>query len=313
MKLTLLDIQKRNEADLSLGIIEEVALSAPEVTELNARTIKGTSMKVLRRTGVPKVVPRPANAGANHVSSTWENINVELKYLDALVVVDKQVLDSAEDGEAQVLASEAEGVALGAVLSIGQSNIYGTDLGLDYYPGFRQLVDDSMVLSATSDTTQKAGTNSIYAINDGLQGVQQLFGNGKAFSMEPFKDNYATDAKGKQYAAKMSNLQAHVGLAVYSKHAVGMLTNLGGDVTVNDDLIGKLIALFPPGRKPTALYMTRKHVQQLRQSRTNAGLALAGGVAPTPTDVEGIKIIETDSIIEDESKSKDLAKQTMFN
>lgn len=117
--MTLLDIQKRNGSASDIGLIEEVGLSAPEVTQLASVVGSKTMMKTFVRTGVPRARFRPANAPIGYTSCTYEARNVELFPVSSIVFVDTITLASSDDGEAAVLADEASGITEGVLLSLG--------------------------------------------------------------------------------------------------------------------------------------------------------------------------------------------------
>jgi hypothetical protein len=73
---------------------------------------------------------------------------------------------------------------------------------------------------------------------------------------------------------------------------------------LTDALLARLVATFPVGHTPDALFMSRRSRAQLQASRT---VTLYGGekkrpdqpaTAPLPTEFEGIPIYATDSILD---------------
>lgn len=225
--LTLYDIEKRSGNDMTIGMIEEIGLSAPEVTQIAARSISGTSYKTFIRTGVPRIGFRQPNAPATFVTSKYENRTVELFPISTVVFVDNIILSGAPDGESAVLADETNGVGQGCLLSIGAQIFYGKRVDEDGFYGLDNMIDDSMILSA--DESKPAESNdgtSVYAVVEGPTGVQLVTGNGKAFNLSAFapmtiqKDNGVIPGKG-------AALDCWVALANHSKLTAARLKNIG--------------------------------------------------------------------------------------
>jgi hypothetical protein len=72
---------------------------------------------------------------------------------------------------------------------------------------------------------------------------------------------------------------------------------------LTDALLAQLLATFPVGQRPDAIFASRRSVSQLQASRSvvlyGAGTTRPNqaAVAPYPTEFEGIQIIPTDSIL----------------
>lgn len=309
--LTLYDIEKRSGNDMTIGMIEEIGLSAPEVTQIAARSISGTSYKTFIRTGVPRIGFRQPNAPATFVTSKYENRTVELFPISTVVFVDNIILSGSPDGESAVLADETNGVGQGCLLSIGAQIYYGKRVDKDGFYGLDDMIDDSMIMSA--DESKPAESNdgtSVYALVEGPTGVQLVTGNGKAFNLSSFspmtiqKDNGVIPGKG-------ASLDCWVALANHSKLTAARLKNIGDTegTTLDDKKLNRLIKRFPPGTRVSALFMNSKSLLQLQESRPVVSVATNGStvggdtstIAPTPTSFMGIPIYETSSIVDNES------------
>lgn len=309
-KLTLLDIEKRSGNDTTIGMIEEIGLSAPEVTQIAARTISGTSYKTFIRTGVPRIGFRLPNAPASFVTSTYENRNVELFPISTIVFADNIILSGSPDGEAAVLADETSGVGQGCLLSIGAQMFYGKRVDSVGFYGLDQMIDDSMILSA--DPSKPADSNdgtSVYAVVEGPRGVQLVTGNDRGFSLGPFSSMLLPKEDG-AVPGKGASLDMWVTLANHSRLTAARLKNIGDaeGTTLNDKLLNRLINKFPAGTRVTSLFMNSKALLQLQESRPVITVSANGGstgdaptIAPTPSSYMGIPIYVTDSIQDNES------------
>ncbi|MFH1302335.1 MAG: major capsid protein, partial [Planctomycetota bacterium] len=108
------------------------------------------------------------------------------------------------------------------------------------------------------------------------------------------------DATGKHYHAYVTAIMAWLGLQIGSIHSVGRIVNLTEDAGkgLTDDLIYKALEKFPSSKQPNLIVMNRRSLRQLRDSRTATNAT--GAPAPRPTEVEGIPIVTTDSIVSTE-------------
>ncbi|WP_254512860.1 major capsid protein [Anatilimnocola floriformis] len=303
MPVTLLDIAKANNSDREVGLIEEVVPFIPELKLIPARTIKGIQYKTLVRTSLPSVGFRAANRGVADSFSTLENRNVECFIVNPQWVADKAVADAYEDGAPAYIAMEATGMTQAAMIALAKQFYYGAASGGDSegHPGLVQGHDSSMVVDATGDTASTA--SSVWAVKFGPQNVQWVFGNGGDMSVSDPQVMRVLDSQNRPYTAYTQNMLFRPGLQVGSIYSVARIKNLTAQTnkTLNDDMLSDLMALFPVGHEPDAIFMSRRSLSQLRKSRTATNAT--GTPAPTPTDFEGCPIIRTDAILNTEAIS----------
>lgn len=301
-KLTLLDIAKANGSDAVIGLIEENLASAPEMAMFPARTIKGTSFKTLIRTGLPTVGFRNANGGVTASKSTYENKTVETFILSSRIEIDKAILAASEDGPEAVKAREASGVMEAALRWVGGQIWYGTGKDAKGFPGLRAICSSEMDVDATGSTGSTG--SSVWAVKFGPQACQLVFGNNSSFTLGDFRDESIEDANGAKLPGEVADLMAYVGLQCVNKYAVGRIRDLTADSghTLTDSLLAQLLAKFPVGIVPDAIFMSRRSRSQLQTSRT---VVLSGqgktradqpAIAPLPSEYDGIPIVATDSI-----------------
>lgn len=312
---TLLDVAKRNAADSTSALIDEAARQVPELTGMvrsrgqmltvpnvgAARTIAGMQYKTLVRTSLPAAGFRNANEGVDASKSTYENRLVECFYLNPRWECDKVIADSNEDGAEAYIAEEASAITTAAMMALGKQFYYGRGTGGDAkgHPGLVDFVDSTMVVDATGST---AGTgSSVYAVQFGPDKVQWVMGQAGSMTVTDARIESITDDNGKRFSAYVQELLAYVGVQCRHKFAVARIKNLTAQAgkTLTDDLIASMVAKFPVGYTPDALFMSRRSLEQLRSSRTATNVT--GSPAPTPTDWEGLPIIPTDSILDTEA------------
>lgn len=314
MATTLLDIAKLNGSDAVVGLIEENIRYSPEAEIFPFRTIRGTSYKTSIRTGLPTTGFRSANEGQTPSASTFDQRIIEAFIFSGQIEADKAVADAYESGAAAWQAIEASGVMKSSMRDIGSQIWYGTVHGAKGFPGLKQatpfgtstLAGDALVIDAEGNT----GTtqSSVYAVKFGLQDVTMIGGNNTAFDLSPFRVQTVSDSAGKRFDAYVAGLTAWLGLQVGNENSVRRIANLTVAKPLTDALLGKMLATFPVGHMPDAIFMNRRSRSQLQASRT-VTLNGQGKVrpdqeaqAPLPTSYDGVPIITTDSILNTEAR-----------
>jgi hypothetical protein len=321
---TLAQLTAKNVIDrLVLDAIDEVGLSAPEVTQIASRTISGVTTKTYVRTGVPKTGFRAANSPVDFVASQYETRTIDLAPASTAIFVDDLLAQADDMGPGELKAQEIVSVMQGVFLSMGAQMFYGKSVDANGFDGLKSFADDSMIMSAdaSADADSEAGT-SVYAIVEGPRGVQWIYGKDQTLSLSPFSEALLPKDGG-AVPGQVAKLNAWCAIASASKLAVARLKNIGDadGTTLTDDKIAELLSRFPAGVKPTHLILNRKAAEQLRKSRTIYATASAGneangaslGSAPTPESAFGVPILITDSILDDESDLSSLTGITHFS
>jgi len=302
--LSLLDLAKRKDGSAITGLIEENTDSAPEWGIVPVRSIAGTTYRTNIRKSLPSVEFRRANEGVETTKSEYAQDIVQTFIVDSQLEVDKAVLEADEDGGAGLLADEASGVMRALMLLVGSQFYYGTSHDADGFQGLENYVDASMVLDA-GGTTADTGS-SVYGVRFGRQGVSFIAGRHSSMTMGRWREQQV-DRNGKKLTAYVNNLQGWLGLAFGHTKSVSRIKDITADngKTMTDDLGATLLAQCPVGMKPERWFMSPRSLEQLRNSRQAIGsVAYAGGaVAPRPTEMHGIPITETDSIVDTEALS----------
>lgn len=311
---TLLDIAKRRGNDALVGLIEEVIVAAPEVSGMHAlpgqgwvqipnvaaaRTIKGRLYQTLVRTALPTVGFRDANEGVAASKSEYENRLVETFVLNPRWECDKAVADNAEDGPEAYIADEAIAIVKASIKTLGRQFYYGRNADGKGHPGLIDSLDANMEVDATG-TSQGKGS-SVWAVKFGPQDVTWVYGDQGQLDMSDVRLESIADESGKRFTAYVQELMAYPGLQVGNKHCIGRIRDLTDEngKGLTDDLIAQLIEKFPAGVVPDVLFMTRRSLAQLRNSRTATNAT--GAPAPYPRDWEGIPIAVTDSLTNTEN------------
>lgn len=333
---TLLDIAKLNGNDKVVGLVEENLTYAPELSVVPGRTIRGTSYRTVSRDTYPGVGFRLANAGFTYTKSTFLNRLHECYIFGGNLRVDTAVANAHEDGPETYKAIEASGFMKSAMIELGQQFFYGNTAGTGAqvndakgFPGLNQFHDAFVTeLTARSITTlvvDAGGTtattgSSVYGVKFGPQGLQFIFGNDAGISLGDWFTQMVNDGTaGQDYLAFISNMTAWVGLQAANPYCVARIKDCTDDAGkgLTDSLGYDLLAKCPVGYRPDMWFMTRRSQRQLQKSRS---VVLSSGVpqrqnaaptgptgneivAPLPSELCGIPIVVTDSLLDTETLS----------
>lgn len=320
---TLLDIAKLNGADKVVGLIEQNMTYAPEFSVVPARTIRGTSYKTVSRDTFPGVGFRNANAGVTYTKSTFLTRTHECYIFSGNVRVDVAVANAYEDGPEAYKSIEASGVMKQALIDLGSQFFYGTASDSKGFPGlysfwqaFCTELEAVSIAALEVDAGGSSATtgSSVYAVKFGVDGVQFILGNNSGITLGDWFQQMVNDGTaGQDYLADVASMNAWVGLQAANPYCIGRIRDCTADAGkgLTDSLVEDLLAKFPVGYKPDALFMTRRSRRQLQQARSvylSSGVPQISGAnaaklssgrdvqAPIPTEAGGIPIICTDSL-----------------
>lgn len=270
-----------------------------------ARTIRGINYKTLVRTGLPSVSFRAANQGTAASKSTHENRQVETFILNPRWNADKAVADRYEDGAEAYIALEASAHMEAAMQHLGGQFYYGTNSvnqnDADGHPGLVQAYDTGNMEVDAGGTTADTGS-SVWAVKFGPKAVMWVWGNMGELDLSDVDLRDVSDGTN-NFTAYHQELTAYPGLQVGSIRAVGRIKKITEDngKTLTDDMISDLLSKFQAGYYPDVLFMSRRSLKQLQQSRT--ATTTTGAPAPFPEEAFGVPILPTDSILDTEDLS----------
>ena len=298
---TLLDIAKL-DAGIGYPLIEEAVKLAPELMVVPADTILGTTMELTVRSGLPSVRFRNANEGVPRSKSTYETRTFQTHILDHQVAVDEQIVNGARD-KGRLLENHASGAMEAAMQYIGSQFYYGTGNDTKGFPGL--LAQCKSDAAHTVDAAGAASKTSVWFLRLGRECVEFLFGNGQTIRLNDTWDlETVYDDNGNPYKAYTNWMKGRVGMRLANKNCAVRIKNLEeagtNKKTLNDSLLYSAYEKFTEfGFEPTHIFMNGRSREQLRNSRTATNSN--GTPAPLPTEWEGIPIIRTASIANDEA------------
>jgi hypothetical protein len=310
-RTTLLDVAKLNGADKEVGLIEEVATSAPEAEIFPFRLISGLSYPTVTRTSLPSVGFRFANQGVTATKSAFIRKLVEAYIFGGRVEADKAVAMAYDEGMEAWEMVEALGVFKQSLISLGSQIWYGVGADAKGFPGIKSAlpftagVADGSVINVAGTTASTA--SSVYAVKFGKQDVTLVGGNNAVPTLGDFRDETIYDANAAPLPGRVADLIGWIGLQIGNVNCVRRLANVTADSgkTLNGTFLARLVNSFPIGFRPDAIFMSRRSREQYQLSMTVVLNGGAGGdpngmqtnVAPMPTHYDNIPIIATDSIL----------------
>jgi hypothetical protein len=204
--------------------------------------------------------------------------------------------------QAQYLSNEASGFIEAAFRHVGKQTWYGTSNDAKGFPGIiAQMLADT---AHQVDATGTAAKSSVFFVRLARETVQFLFGNGETISLRPqWIEETVYDTDNNPYQALTNWLNGQVGLRVANKHSVVRIKNIGTATgkMLTDALMFSAYEKFTTalGAEPTHIFLTPRSREQLRASRT--ATTTNGQPVPLPTDWNGIPLVATSAISNDES------------
>ena len=295
--LGLADMTTVNDANLADIFVSDLLQDAPFLAASSAvPASNGELHKYIKTTGAPTVGFRSVNDGREHDSSVRTAVSITLKLLDASWHADKALLRLYKGGMDAMAEIELQEHLRAAFFKLEQQILGGVDEG--DAAGFAGLADsaqldaiaDPMVLSAGGSTA----LSSVYMVRGGRNDFVVVAGNDGNIDVGAPVEQQVDGTTG-HFTAITQSVLGWYGVQVGSAYSVARLCNLdAGSNTLDDDSLFQLLELFPAGRGPTQIVMSRRSQYQLRASRTATNPT--GVPAPLASTWEGIPIIVTDGI-----------------
>lgn len=312
--VTLLDLMNLHApASLERKIVDETYLSAPLLNKLPSRVISGTTYKYQKRDTLPKIGARPVNAGADVHKAAIKTENAECYYYDGRIEVDKALIDAEPDNKHLLMADNAKATIKGTMFGLEQGLFYKTPYGIN---PLRAQIADYMAISAahiTDESAWTAGGTSVWLLHVDDDSLRLNWGNRKTLQFGPIRDesvmrNKADGTPG-YMQAKVQNCNFWLGFEQMNEFASGVILNVSAANPLTDEILAKASDLFPAAMRPNLIVMNPGARSLLRKSRSQALTYVKGNkgqtvYAETPTEWDGIPILVTDGILDDETPEK---------
>ena len=315
--ITLADLmQRRGAPALDRKIVDETQHAAPLFKRLPSRVISGTVYRYQKRDTMPKIGPRPINAGVEAHKASYKSANAECYYYDGVIMLDKALADADPEGKNNLMADEARATIKGTMFGLEQSLFYPQEFGA---PCLRQTIGDYMALSADpnikDETAWTSGGASVWLLHIADGALENVFGNSNTIAFGPVEKQDVQRPTGKADGSMgmMTALVQHCsfwrGFVQKNVFAVGAILNESADHPLTDEMLAKAVDMFPAAMRPNLIVMNPGSRSRLRASRSKAmtyrkGQSGQTAYVETPTEWDGIEIMVTDGILNDETPEK---------
>lgn len=317
--MTLVDVlQQEGPGSIKvLDAVRSLGLSSPEVTTFPVSKIDGTSYEITMVDGVPRVGYRPPNAGAKNLNTRHVNKTVKCYYIDGPIEVDKAIVTSSKNG-AKLLAKETKNVTSGAFASVALQTWYRLREDEDVFPCVSEQMGDYMTISA--DPSKREDTEANRADNSGASAylvilgddfLHYVWGKQMTLSLSPVKEERISrktkNGEDGSITAYTSRLEGWNGIAVESPYAVARIKNITAEHPLTDELVAEAKTLFPAAMRGMISYVVMNGIVKLGLQKTRRITPVNGNgatsmIATDPDSVQNIKILEVDSLLNDESE-----------
>jgi len=292
--MTLADLVKLNDRNTADYEISDLLLEAPLLKRLAAAVASnGTSHQYLKQTGAPGVGFRAIDTGQVNAADADTLVTVALKYLDCSWEIDRQLADGAIKGREWLATRKTARSLMAGMFKLEQQIVNGGTGGFDGFAQALATVGDSYMV--TSAGGSGSTLSSVYAIRTGENDCQVIIGNDGMISIGDPTLQRSADGSNYPFDVYRCSIVGWSTLQVGGKYSIARLANIAASTqTLTDDLLATLLSLFPSGKMPDFLAMSRRSLMQLQQSRTATNAT--GAPAPFPSEAFGVPIVACESI-----------------
>lgn len=313
--VTLAQILQGTTTPLEKKVVESVLYSAPLFNRLPAKVITGTSYKTKISDSLPLIGPVPYNTGAKSMNSSYRIANAEAYPYQGYVAVDKKLVHGHPELYNSYMAEEMRRGVKGVLAALEFACIYGKQLKEFGMHGLVDLIGDYMTQSAdpahnTNATREESGASVWLLHLEQGEGPTVIWGNKKTIAFGPRQEQMvpqpAADGTHGMMPAYTRDLDFHVGFSQMADDTTARLVNESASHPLTDAMLAQLVSEFPAGREPNLIVMNRHTRSRLRQSRTSQLTFLKKqgsntNLADLPADHDGIPIVVTDMLLENET------------
>ncbi len=279
---------------------------------------------VTRRTSLGSGTWRKFYKGSQTTSTTTQVAKFEVGLLEALSVIDEDIVDGAVGGKAGRIAirrQEDVGIASGMSQQVMDTLISGSSSGSpEEIDGLQQYLNSLSQLTVM-DGGNSGGT-SIYAVDFNTRnGVYMIYPSaavgrgpmGLSINANPAGGNgkkWQTDGSGNDYLAYCTQFKWWVGLCITDELAVGRYANInatvGGSNNFNENHLIEMLEYGHFNPRTTFLLVSKEVKAQMRiraKDKANLNFSIANGLSGEEIVVFGgeAQVLRCDSISTSES------------
>ena len=296
-RMTSADVWLMNNSEEIIGLVDECSRAIPELQYIAASPIQKTQYKTLLQTALPPVAFREVNKGRKQEKTTLDTEEVVCKFLDASWSLDEAAALECEWGVDAAIAIQAKAHLEAALQHIAIQTWYGISADANGFRGIASLLpykDSPMVVDAGGTTAN--GATSIYALRSDIDAVQYAWGQNGRISDGEIKYTQIFDEEGKVMWGYAQPISGYVGLQVPTYQCIGRICNITEEPghTASEKLVSRLLEMFPVGKEPDMLFMTKRSRGQIRDERTATNPT--GAEAPYPDRIFDKSILVSEAV-----------------
>ena len=310
----LLDLAARSGKGVT-SVVEGVITNAPELRVVPMFPKSGITYSTLTRTELPTGDFREVGDGVATTKSVWKKETGSMALFEAQMRAFEDIIVAArsENSELTVgdlLADEAIATVKGSANKICSQFYYGSKISADGFAGLSTQVDAANNLTAGGGTgVDSSSAYLVYLDNNQVnpQGVHFLLGNGGRMQMSDTWNKQQVEVSAGKFAmAFINNFLAYLGSVMPQARAVYRINNIIEANPLTDALAAKLLSKVPAAMKADKSkwrWLMNSNAKYLLQASrtptlsTDKGIDGRGAIPAEPTHLQGIEIVETDSLI----------------
>jgi hypothetical protein len=295
---TLAGLIQMNDQNLSDIMVTDLFQNAPFLKVLFAQAASnGTLHKYLKTTAAPGVGYREINAGITNAAGQKTLVSVVLELIDGSFTRDIALALGFSGGMEQYIENETEESLIQTMFVLEQQALNGTNAiaaGSEGLADALANLNNAQVVDAGGSAA--ATGSSVYLVRSARNGVSFVMGNDGQLIQEAPERVRVLDGSSKPYTGILTTILGYGGLQLGSTYDSCRIANITEDSTkgLTDDLVAKGLAKFKAGSKPNYIVANTRSIEQLRLSRTATNIT--GNPAPTPVEVFGYPLINSDAI-----------------
>jgi hypothetical protein len=288
---TLLQVAKL-DAGAGYAVIDETIAFYPELSQIPAATMTGSTMELSVLKTLPTASFRNANEGTPRRTAEFETRVFQTAIVDQQCAVDIQGVLKASKDQARFLINNSKPHMKAVLNLICKQLYYGTTNDAKGFPG--------LVSQYAADTQHEvnaggaANKSSVWFLQVGPENLELLFGNDQSITMnEDWKQETVYDSNNNPLQALTNWINGRVGFRLANKHAAVRIKNLAAATqTLTDALMYQALQKCEEiGMTPNLIIGAPRSFEQMRAARTT--YSPSGAPAPKIRDWEGIPILST--------------------
>lgn len=296
---TMAGILALNDRNLSPEEASAILNMAPVLAAIHAQKASqgGTTHKFQRKITAPGVGFRLINEGITNATGTFDIVTQTLALLDATVRRDKGVVMAFDGGYMDRESNDSLAESLFKLeCAMFRANLNKQFTGLPGSPYFDQITADAQVVNAGG-----SGGRSVWLLRSAPNGISMVLGQDGKLSVGDDVEVQANDASNRPYSAMQRTILGWAALQVGTQYDAARIVNLDGTTghKLTDALLMQAWLKGKVGGGFNMIALSRTSLGELWESRT--AVNPTGAEAAIPTNWQGIPIIVTDAIPEDEA------------